>query len=165
MLQMRLKGPPLLSKHVWNWTRASDWPHYDIFDITPHGGEGGGVADQAHTPKLKFPIWLSSGPEQCNFILWWKLNFLWKFEPDSTTLGGVLSWIAIWGYSRYMHSQYMYFQLGVYFLRKTLLNSPQVAPTLAHSMVYSPTSAFFGKIWAYLNAPPRRRITGLLEPK
>ena len=40
------------------------------------GGGGGGGADQPHTPELKFLIWLSSGSDQYNFILWYKLNFL-----------------------------------------------------------------------------------------
>ena len=61
-----------------------------------------------------------------------------------------------------MHSQYMYFELGMYFLMNTLLISILVVPTLAKNMVYSLTSALLVKIWANLKAPPRRRITGLL---
>ena len=64
-----------------------------------------------------------------------------------------------------MHSQVMYFELGVYFLRNTLLNFLLVAATLAKNMVYSLTSAFLGKIWVYLNAPPSRPVIRLLESK
>ena len=81
-----------------------------------------GGADQVHTPKkLKFQIWPSSLSDKCNLILWWKLSFLWKSEPDPTHLRGVLSWFSCWWYPRYMHSQYMYFELGMYFLMNTLL--------------------------------------------
>ena len=44
--------------------------------------------------KLKFQIWPSSLSDKCNLILWWKLSFLWKSEPDPTHLRGVLSWIS-----------------------------------------------------------------------
>ena len=89
MLQMGLKCPHFWSKPVCNSISASDWPQYDIPEITPHKGG----ADQAHTPKLKFQIWPWSLSDKCNLILWWKLSFLWKFEPDPTHLRGVLSWI------------------------------------------------------------------------
>ena len=37
----------------------------------------------ASTPrKLKLLKWPSSGPAQYKFILWYKLSFLWKFQPD-----------------------------------------------------------------------------------
>ena len=114
--------------------------------------------------KLKFQIWPLSLSDKCNLILWWKLSFLWKSEPDPTHLRGVLSWFSCWWYPRYMHSQYMYFELGMYFLMNTLLISLLVVPTLAKNMVYSLTSALLVKIWANLKAPPRRRITGLLGP-
>ena len=128
----------------------------------PSWGGGGGGADQVHTPELKFQIWLSSGSDKCNLILWWKLSSLWKSEPDPTNLRGALSWISSLWYPRYMHSQYMYFELGMYFLMNTLLISLLVAPTLAQNMVYSLSSALLVKIWANLKAPPRRRNTGLL---
>ena len=83
MLQMGLKCPHFWSKHVWNSISASDWSQYDIPEITPHEG-----ADQAHTPKLKFQIWPSSLSDKCNSILWWKLSFLWKFEPRSNPFKG-----------------------------------------------------------------------------
>ena len=160
MLQMCLKCPHFWSKHVWNSISAPDWPQYDIPEITPH--EGGQTRS---TPrKLKFQIWPSSLSDKCNLILWWKLSFLWKSEPDPTHFRGVLSWFSCWWYPRYMHSQYMYFELGMYFLMNTLLISLLVVPTLAKNMVYSLTSALLVKIWANLKAPPRRRITGLVGP-
>ena len=124
----------------------------------------GGEQTRVHTPELKFQIWLSSGSDKCNLILWWKLSSLWKFEPDPAHLRGALSWISSLWYPRYMHSQYMYFELGMYFLMNTLLISLLVAPTLAQNMVYSLSSALLVKIWANLKAPPRRRNTGLLGP-
>ena len=123
-----------------------------------------GGADQVHTPKLKFQIWPSSLSDKCNLILWWKLSFLWKFEADPTHLRGVLSWIQSSWYPRYMHSQYMYFELGMYFLMNTLLISLLVVPTLAKNVIYSLTSASLVKIWANLKAPPRRRITACWGP-
>ena len=56
-----------------------------------------------HPEKLKFQIWPSSLSDKCNLILWWKLSFLWKSEPDPTHLRGVLSWFSCWWYPRYMH--------------------------------------------------------------
>ena len=100
-----------------------------------------------HPEKLKFQIWPSSLSDKCNLILWWKLSFLWKSEPDPTHLRGVLSWFSCWWYPRYMHSQYMYFELGMYFLMNTLLISLLVVPTLAKNTVYSLTSALLVKIW------------------
>ena len=129
-------------------------------EITPHEGGRPGP----HPEKLKFQIWPLSLSDKCNLILWWKLSFLWKSEPDPTHLRGVLSWFSCWWYPRYMHSQYMYFELGMYFLMNTLFISLLVVPTLAKNMVYSLTSALLVKIWANLKAPPRRRITGLLGP-
>ena len=160
MLQMCLKCPHFWSKHVWNSISAPDWPQYDIPEITPHEGGRPGP----HPEKLKFQIWPLSLSDKCNLILWWKLSFLWKSEPDPTHLRGVLSWFSCWWYPRYMHSQYMYFELGMYFLMNTLLISLLVVPTLAKNMVYSLTSALLVKIWANLKAPPRWRITGLLGP-
>ena len=87
-----------------------------------------------------------------------------KIWARSNPFKGVLSWFSCWWYPRYMHSQYMYFELGMYFLMNTLLISLFVVPTLAKNMVYSLTSALLVKIWANLKAPPRRRITGLLGP-
>ena len=81
----------------------------------------GGGRPGPHPEKLKFQIWPSSLSDKCNLILWWKLSFLWKSEPDPTHLRGVLSWFSCWWYPRYMHSQYMYFELGMYFLMNTLL--------------------------------------------
>ena len=46
-----------------------------------------------------------------------------KIWADPTHLRGVLSWISSLWYPRYMHSQYMYFELGMYFLMNTLLIS------------------------------------------
>ena len=117
-----------------------------------------------HPEKWNSKIWPSTLSDKCNLILWWKLSFLWKFEPDPTHLRGVWSWIASLWYPRYMHSLYMYFELGMHFLMNTLLISLLVLPTLAKNMVYSLTSALLVKIWANLKAPPRRRITGLLGP-
>ena len=34
-------------------------------------------------------------PAQYKFILWYKLSFLWKFQPDWPTLRGVLGWSGI----------------------------------------------------------------------
>ena len=53
-----------------------------------------------------------------------------------------------------MHSQDMYFELVVYFLRNTLHNSLLVAPKLPRNMVYSLTPALLGKIGVHLNAVP-----------
>ena len=139
---------------------APDWPQYDIPEITPH--EGGQTRS---TPrKTEIQIWPSSLSDKCNLILWWKLSFLWKIWARSNPFKGCLSWFSCWWYPRYMHSQYMYFELGMYFLMNTLLISLFVVPTLAKNMVYSLTSALLVKIWANLKAPPRRRITGLLGP-
>ena len=68
---------------------------FDTFWYTWHNLHDGGRPDQPHPPELKFLIWLLSGSDQCSFILWYKLSFLWKFEPDTTTLRGVLDWFAI----------------------------------------------------------------------
>ena len=38
MIRMGLKCPHFWSKHVWNSISASDWPQYDIPEITPHEG-------------------------------------------------------------------------------------------------------------------------------
>ena len=123
-----------------------------------------GGADQPHTPKLKFLISPFRSSDQCNFILWWKLSILWKFEQDWSTLRGVLGWSVTWLYSRYLHSQYMYFVLNMYFLSNTLLNSLLVMPTLTHQVVYCLTYALVCKFWEHLNPPPTTPITCLLEP-
>ena len=112
-----------------------------------------GGADQPHTPKLKFLISPLRSSDQCNFILWWKLSILWKFEQDWSALRGVLGWSTIWLYPRYLHSQYMYFVLNMYFLSNTLLNSLLEMPTLTHQMVYCLTYALVCKFWEHLNPP------------
>ena len=48
-----------------------------------------------HTPKIEILKWPSSVPAQYKFILWYKLSFLWKFQPDWPTLRGVLGWSGI----------------------------------------------------------------------
>ena len=63
-----------------------------------------------------------------------------------------------------MHSQYMYFELGMYFLMNTLLISLLVVPTLAKNMVYSLTSALLVKIWANLKAPPEGELQACWGP-
>ena len=121
-------------------------------------------ADQVPHPETEIPNMALEFVRQMQFNSMMKLSFLWKFEPDPTHLRGVLSWISSLWYPRYMHSQYMYFELGMYFLMNTLLISLLVVPTLAKNVIYSLTSASLVKIWANLKAPPRRRITGLLGP-
>ena len=112
----------------------------------------------------KFQIWPSSLSDKCNLILWWKLSFLWKSEPDPTHLRGVLSWISSLWYPRYMHSQYMYFELGMYFLMNTLLISLLVVPTLAKNMVYSLTSAYWSKYEQILRHPPEGELQASRGP-
>ena len=114
MLQMCLKCPHFWSKHVWNSISAPDWPQYDIPEITPHEGGRPGP----HPEKLKFQIWPSSLSDKCNLILWWKLSFLWKSEPDPTHLRGVLSWFSCWWYPRYMHSPIHVFWAWYVFLNE-----------------------------------------------
>ena len=87
-----------------------------------------------------------------------------KIEQDWSALRGVLGWSAIWLYPRYLHSQYMYFGLNMYFLSNTLLNSLLEMPTLTHQVVYCLTYALVCKFWEHLNPPPTTPITCLLEP-
>ena len=128
------------------------------------GGGGGGGSRPGPHPGTEIPNMALEWFRQMQFnsMMKKKLSSLWKSEPDPTNLRGALSWISSLWYPRYMHSQYMYFELGMYFLMNTLLISLLVAPTLAQNMVYSLSSALLVKIWANLKAPPRRRNTGLL---
>ena len=63
-----------------------------------------------------------------------------------------------------MHSQYMYFEPGMYFLMNTLLISLLVVPTLAKNVIYSLTSASLVKIWANLKAPPEGELQACWGP-
>ena len=53
MLQMGLKCPHFWSKHVWNSISASDWPQYDIPEITPHeGGQTRSTPRKTEIPNM-----------------------------------------------------------------------------------------------------------------
>ena len=115
-------------------------------------------------PETEIPNMALEFVRQMQFNSMMKTEFPVKIWGRSNPFKGVLSWIQSSWYPRYMHSQYMYFELGMYFLMNTLLISLLVVPTLAKNVIYSLTSASLVKIWANLKAPPRRRITGLLGP-
>ena len=87
--------------------------------------------------KLKFSIGFLSKSSQYNINVWYELSFLWKSEPDWSSLSGVLDWCAMWSPPRYLHFQYMYFGPVMYFLRNILVESHLVAPALANNMVFS----------------------------
>ena len=123
------------------------------------GGQGA-----PHTPKMKFLIWPSSGPDQYKFILWYKLSFLWKFQQDWSTLRGGLDWSGILWYPRHLHSLKLYFGLDMHFWRNTPLKSIQVATPVGHSMVYSLKSALTEKISAYPETANWGCIFALPEP-
>ena len=143
-----------LIKTCLKFHKCSDWPQYDIPEITPH--EGGQTRS---TPrKTEIPNMALEFVRQMQFNSMVETEFPVKIWTRSNPFKGVLSWFSCWWYPRYMHSQYMYFELGMYFLMNTLLISLLVVPTLAKNMVYSLTSALLVKIWANLKAPPEGEL-------
>ena len=116
------------------------------------------------TPELKFLIWPSCGPDQYKFILWYKLSFLWKFQPDWSTLRGGLNWSGMLWHPRYLHSLNLYFGLDINFWRNTLLKFMQVATPVGDNMVYQHNSALIEKILAYPGTANRRLYFHLPGP-
>ena len=123
------------------------------------GGQGA-----PHTPEMKFLMWPSSVPDQYKFILWYKLSFLWKFQPDWSTLRGGLDWSGILWPPRYLHSLNLYFGLDIHFWRNTLLKFIQVATPVGDNMVYSHNCALIEKISAYSDTATRGCIFAYLDP-
>ena len=113
---------------------------------------------------MKFPIWPSSGPDQYKCILCYKLSFLWKFQPDWSTLRGGLDWSGILWHPRYLHSLNLYFGLDMHFSRNTLLKFIQVATPVGHNMVYNLKSALTEKISAYPHIATWGCIFAFLDP-
>ena len=141
---------------------ASDWQYHDILDISPY--EGGQPPNPTPTPELKFLIWTSSGPDQYKFIRWYNLSFLWKFQPEWSTLRGGLDWSGILWHPRYLHSLNLYFELDINFWRNTLLKFIQVATPVGDNMVYQHNSALIEKILAYPRTANRRLYFHILGP-
>ena len=153
MLQMGLKCPHFWSKHVWNSISASDWPQYDIPEITPHEGGRPGPHPETEIPNMALEF-----VRQMQFNSLMKTEFPVKIWARSNPFKGCFELNLKFMVPSLHALQYMYFELGMYFLMNTLLISLLVVPTLAKNMVYSLTSALLVKIWANLKAPPRRRI-------
>ena len=63
-----------------------------------------------------------------------------------------------------MHTKYMYFELGMYFLMNTLLISLLVVPTLAKNMVYSLTFCLLVKYEQTLRHPPEGELQACWAP-
>ena len=123
-----------------------------------------GVTWGPPTPrKLKFLKLPSSGPALYKIILWYKLSFLWKLQPDWPTLRGVLGWYGILPIPRQLHSLNLHFGLHMNFWMNTLLNSILGATPVWINMVFNlestlienisafPNTAIWGCIFAFLD--------------
>ena len=99
--------------------------------------------------KLKFLKCPSSWPAQYKFILWYKLSFLWKFQPDWPTLRGVLGWSGILWIPRQLHSLNLHFGLDVNFSNNTLLKFISVATPVGNNMVFNLESTLIENISAF----------------
>ena len=109
--------------------------------LTTWGGHG-----LPTSRKLKFLKWPSSGPAQYKFILWYKLSFLWKFQPDWPTLRGVLGWSGILWIPRQLHSMNLHFGLDMNFSKNTLLKFISVATPVGNNMVFNLESTLIENI-------------------
>ena len=99
--------------------------------------------------KLKFYKWPSSGPAQYKFILWYKLRFLWKFQPDWPTLRGVLGWSGILWIPRQLQSLNLHFGLDMNFSKNKLLKFISVATPVGNNMVFNLESTLLENISAF----------------
>ena len=112
--------------------------------LTTWGGHG-----LPTSRKLKFLKWPSSGSAQYKFILWYKLSFLRKFQPDWPTLRGVLAWSGILWIPRQLHSMNLHFGLDMNFSKNTLLNFISVATPVGNNMVFNLESTLIENISAF----------------
>ena len=127
----------------WGFILAILW-------YTWHLPPGGGHRAPPPTPrKLKFLKCPSSWPAQYKFILWYKLSFLWKFQPDWPTLRGVLGWSGILWIPRQLHSLNLHFGLDVNFSNSTLLKFISVATPVGNNMVFNLESTLIENISAF----------------
>ena len=127
------------------------------------GGGGGGGRPGPH-PETEIPNMALEFIRQMQFNSMMKTEFPVKIWARSNPFKGCFELnLSLW-YPRYMHSQYVYFELGMYFLMNTLLIFLLVVPTLAKNMVYSLTSALLVKIWANLKAPPEGELQACWGP-
>ena len=99
--------------------------------------------------KLKFLKYHSSRPGLYKFILWYKLSFLWKFQPDWPTLRGGLGWSGILPIPRQLHSLNLHFGLHMYFWGNTLLKFISVTTPVWINMVFNLESTLIENISAF----------------
>ena len=108
-----------------------------------------GVMGPPHTPKIEILKWPSSVPAQYKFILWYKLSFLWKFQPDWPTLRGVLGWSGILWLPRQLHSLNLHFGLDMNFSKNKLLKFISGATPVGNNMVFNLESTLIENISAF----------------
>ena len=94
-----------------------------------------------------------SDPRVCqpntNSILWYKLSFLWKFQPDWPTLRGVLGWSGILWLPRQLHSLNLHFGLDTNFSKNKLLKFISGATPVGNNMVFNLESTLIENISAF----------------
>ena len=88
-------------------------------------------------------------PAQYKFILWYKLSFLWKFQPDWPTLRGVLGWSGILWLPRQLHSLNLHFGLDMNFSKNKLLKFISGATPVGNNMVFNLESTLIENISAF----------------
>ena len=124
-----------------------------------------GGADQVHTPKnWNSKIWPLSLSDKCNLILWWKLSFLWKSEPDPTHLRGVFELIFL-----LMVPSLHALPIHVFWAWYVFLNeyTTYFSFSGAHSRQkygLQPYFCLIGQIWANLKAPPDGELQACWGP-
>ena len=102
-----------------------------------------GVMGPPHTPKIQILKVTLECASPIQIHLWYKLSFLWKFQPDWPTLRGVLGWSGILWLPRQLHSLNLHFGLDTNFSKNKLLKFISGATPVGNKYGFQP--------WIYLN--------------